>query len=34
MHVWTGAHGLRLAGESLPQLDSTFMSLRAYKARA
>jgi Kef-type K+ transport system membrane component KefB len=27
-------YGLRLAGESLPQLDATFMGLRAYKARA
>ena len=27
-------YGLHLAGESLPQLDSTFMGLRAYKARA
>jgi Kef-type K+ transport system membrane component KefB len=26
-------YGLHLAGESLPQLDATFMSLRAYKAR-
>jgi Kef-type K+ transport system membrane component KefB len=27
-------YGLHLAGESLPQLDATFMGLRPYKARA
>jgi len=27
-------YGLRIAGESLPQLDATFVGIRPFKARA